>query len=213
MSSTKNQRKYHGVRFLRSKIVSEIRVPMGGKKIWLGTFQTPEMAATAHDVAAWALQGEQAKLNFPANLQYYQMPASSSPVDICAAAVSAADAFMRANSSGDGTKVVVSRQYGGSGSSGSSGSGGGVGGVESSGSGVGGAGCSSGGVGGGGASGGSIAPSLGQGVMDQVIYEEGPHLMLDMACGMLVSPPHYLSTLHDEGNYDGCGLWSFNESP
>ncbi|KAL5565185.1 hypothetical protein UlMin_028349 [Ulmus minor] len=81
---------YTGVRMRQwGKWVTEILGP-GKKKIWLGTYETAEMAAVAYDVAAWYLRGRTARLNFPELVETLPRPASPRTKDIKEAAQSAA---------------------------------------------------------------------------------------------------------------------------
>jgi hypothetical protein len=86
---------YRGIRKRNNnKWVCEVRVPNDkSTRIWLGTYPTPEMAARAHDVAALALRGKSACLNFADSAWKLPLPASTDPKEIRKMAAEAALAF------------------------------------------------------------------------------------------------------------------------
>ncbi|KAK1309621.1 hypothetical protein QJS10_CPA08g01226 [Acorus calamus] len=96
-TETPPTRHFKGVR-RRSwgRYVSEIRLPRKNVRIWLGSFDSAESAARAHDSASLFLHNDPSALNFPDSAESLPRPDSASPRAIRAAAAKAAETPGRA---------------------------------------------------------------------------------------------------------------------
>ncbi|KAK8503923.1 hypothetical protein V6N13_021700 [Hibiscus sabdariffa] len=181
-SATKHPTTYRGVRSRRGKWVSEIREQRKTTRIWLGTYPTPEMAATAYDVAAIALKGPNTELNFPDMILSYPQVASTSATDIQTAAAQAAAARLpkpktskeEGKSENEGTSTTTSTKSSSC--------------MEPS------------------------ASGSGQEYIDEEELLNFPNLMVDMAEGMLVNSPSWINSPPSNDSPDNSdveNLWNY----
>ncbi|KAL3524234.1 hypothetical protein ACH5RR_017068 [Cinchona calisaya] len=184
---------YRGVRSRSGKWVSEIREPRKTTRIWLGTYPTPEMAAAAYDAATLALKGPDAVLNFPDLASSYPIPASLSAADIRAAAVTAAAAREPQTAAAQGRDCELPDDHRAAPSSSKE-----IVEKEKDADAVTQAAT-------------STAEEMGRDFVDEEELFDMPNLLVDMAEGMLISPPRMkpLGSGDSPENSDADSLWSY----
>ncbi|GLT54968.1 hypothetical protein SLA2020_281260 [Shorea laevis] len=149
---------YRGVRRRNNnKWVCEMRKPNEKTRIWLGTYPSAEMAARAHDVAALALRGSSACLNFADSAWSLPAPASTDAGEIRRAAAEAAEGF-QPSEFGEEIRGVEESDH-------------------------------------------DVL------YMDEEAVFDMPGLLVNMAEGLLMSPPHWDDM---ESNIGEVSLWSFS---
>ncbi|XP_042432793.1 ethylene-responsive transcription factor ERF017-like [Zingiber officinale] len=120
--------KYKGVRLRKwGKWVAEVRYPKSRKRLWLGSFPSPVMAARAYDAAMLCLRGraEQHYFNFPDQLPDIAAPEGMSQPEIKEKAVRYAREWGRLSQApaperggGGGGEEAAKKDGGGEGNSG-----------------------------------------------------------------------------------------------
>jgi EREBP-like factor len=165
---------YRGVRKRdKNKWVSEMRKPNEKTRIWLGTYPSAEMAARAHDVAALALRGTSACLNFADSAWSLRMPASTDAGEIRRAAAVAAEGFRPSHDDDQFVEKDCGESVKGS--------------------------CEE-----------VVLDEESVMYMDEEAVFDMPGLLVNMAEGLLLSPPHYFLEEDDMESKHEVALWSFS---